>query len=59
MQCLQRPEDGAGAPGTGVTGGHELPCGCSEASLGPLSRAASALSSAEQSFLQPLPTLLS
>jgi hypothetical protein len=34
--CLQRPEEGVGHPGPGVTDGCELPGGFWETNLGPL-----------------------
>jgi len=35
-QCLQRPEEGVRAPGTGVTDGYKLSCGCWELTMDPL-----------------------
>ena len=32
----RRPEEGVREPGTGLTGGCDLPCGCWELNMGPL-----------------------
>ena len=34
MQCLQRPKEGMGSPGTGVKVDCKLPCGCWGLNLG-------------------------
>lgn len=36
MQCLQKPEEGAGAPGAGLSSGCESGKGCWEENSGPL-----------------------
>lgn len=34
--CLQRPKEGDGCTGIGVTDGYELPCGCWDSNCVPL-----------------------
>lgn len=37
--CIpQRPQEGIGSPGTGITEGCKMPCGCSESNLGLLEK---------------------
>ena len=50
--CLQRPENGVGIHGTGITDGCELPCGRWELNPGPLEEQAVLLTT--ELSLQPL-----
>ena len=53
IQCLQRPEEGTGSSGAGVTNGCELPCGCRELNPGPLEEQQVLLT--DEPSLQPHP----